>query len=142
MINPIIMMGNSQENANLTGDPVKADGWFGHVDGLHTVVISVVNFTGRIFIEGTLSVDPEDGEWFPIQLTPGAQFVEFPINPAIPTGEYASGGDTSTVGFSFRVNVVWLRARLDRTYLSPVLYEFDPETLVLLGHVRKITLAR
>lgn len=137
-----VMMTNTQEIANLTGDACKADGWFGHVDGLHTVVVQVVNFTGRIHIEASLELNPTEADWFPIKLTETTSYLQFPINPLAPTGEYVSGGDTSTLGYTFKINALWLRARLDRTYLSDVLYEEDPQVLALLGNVVKITLAR
>lgn len=142
MPNPMTMMKYSQDQANLTGDPVKADGWYGHVDGLHTIVISVVNFTGRIYIEASLSISPRDEDWFPVILDSSLPYLQFPLNPRVPTGEYTSGGDTSTVGFSFRINAIWLRARLDRSYLSTILYQNDPDSLALIGNVQKITLAR
>jgi hypothetical protein len=136
------MMGNTQEIANLTGEAVKADGWFGHVDGLHTVVVQVVNFTGRIHIEASLEMEPTEADWFPIKLTQTTPYLQFPINPFAPTGDYTSGGDTSTVGVTFKINALWIRARLDRSYLSEILYDEDIEALALLGNVVKITLAR
>lgn len=136
------MMGNSQEIANLTGEACKADGWHGHVRGLHTVVIQVVNFTGRISIEASLELNPTDADWFPIKLSDEANYIQFPINPMKPTGDYDSGGDTSTVGVSFKINALWLRAKLDRTYISDVLYDADYRSLRMLGNVVKIELAR
>ena len=142
MINPVTMMGSSQEHANLTGEACRADGWYGHVDGLHTIVFQVVNFTGRIHVEASLSTDPTEDDWFPITLASETPYLQFPCNPHKPTGDYDSGGDTSTIGVTFKINAVWLRARLDRTYLSAVLYDNDPKALMALGNVKKITLAR
>lgn len=142
MPDTVIMMGNTQEHANLTGDACKADSWFGHVDGLHTVVIQVVNFTGRIYVEASLELEPTDADWFPIKLADTTSYLQFPLDPMLPTGDYRSGGDTSTIGKTFKVNALWLRARLDRTYISDVLYDEDLEALAALGNVVKITLAR
>jgi len=142
MTNTVLMMGNSQEHANLAGDPVKADGWYGHTDGLHTVVVQVVNFTGRIYIEASLELDPGATDWFPIELTKGQSWIEFPLISQKPTGDYESGGDTKTVGFTFKINALWLRARLDRDYLNTLLYDNDSQALADLGNVKKITLAR
>lgn len=142
MNNIVMMMGNTQQHANLTGEPCKADGWYGFVDGLHTVVVQVVNFVGRIHIEASLVLEPTEDDWFPIQLTQDTSWLQFPLDPTLPNGDYESGGDTRTVGITFKINALWLRARLDRTYLSPILYDNDPNALKLIGNVKKITLAR
>lgn len=141
MTNTVLMMGNSQEHANLTGKPCKADGWYGHTDGLHTVVIQVVNFTGRVYVEASLSMEPTEDDWFPIALTEQTAWLQFPVDPMKPTG-HEGDGDTCTVGVSFKVNALWIRARLDRTYLETVLYDEDPNALSALGNIKKITLAR
>lgn len=142
MPNTVIMMSDSQKEASLTGEKCKADGWFGHTDGLHTVSIQVVNFTGRVWIEASLEMCPKEDDWFPIQLTHCTPYVQFPLDPLHPTGDYPSGGDTATVGKSFTINALWLRARLDREYLSDVLFLSDPHAVELLGSVRQIVLAR
>lgn len=142
MPDTVIMMSNTQDVANLTGQAVKADGWYGHSEGLHTVVFNVINFTGRIYLEASLALDPTDQDWFPIQLGETTDFLEFPRNPLIPTGNYETGGDTGSWGKTFRINALWLRARLDRSYLSPLLLELDPDALSMLGYINKITLAR
>lgn len=142
MPDTVIMMSNTQEVANLIGQPVKADGWYGHMEGLHTVVFNVINFTGRLFIEASLELSPTNQDWFPVKLGDTTDYLEFPRNPLIPTGNYETGGDTGSFGKTFRINALWLRARLDRTYLDPVLYELDPNALEMLGYVNKITLAR
>lgn len=142
MPDTVVMMGNTQEIANLTGEVVKADGWYGHVTGLHTIVVQVVNFTGRIHIEASLELNPTEADWFPVKLTDTTSYLQYPLDPFRPTGDYDSGGDSSTVGISIKINALWLRARLDRSYLSPVLYQFDPAALAGIGNVVKITLAR
>jgi len=138
----VLMMGNTQEKANLIGEPCKADGWFGHKRGLHTVVVQVVNFTGRIYLEASLELNPTESDWFTIPLSDSTDYLQFPINPLKPTGTYDSGGDTAAIGVSFKVNALWLRARLDRTYISDILYDQDRRALSMLGNVVKITLAR
>lgn len=142
MTDTVLMMGNTQELANLTGGAVKADGWFGHVNGLHTIVIQVINFTGRIHVEASLELNPSEADWFPVKLTDETAYLQFPLNPMLPTGEYRSGGDTATVGVTFKINALWVRAKLDRTYISDVLFDVDRHALAMLGNVVKITLAR
>ena len=142
MPDTVVMMANTQEIANLTGEPIKADGWYGHVKGLHTIVVQVVNFTGRIHIEASLELNPTEDDWFPVKLAEETNYLQFPIDPFYPTGDYDSGGDTNTLGVTFKINALWLRARMDRTYISHVLYDVDPAALAMLGNVVKITLAR
>lgn len=136
-----MMMGNTQELANLTGDAIKADGWYGHVRGLHTIVIQVINFTGRIHVEASLELNPTENDWFAVKLDDETSYIQFPLNPMKPTGDYQGGGDTETVGVTFKINALWLRARLDRSYLPNTNLQ-DPNILTLLGNVVKITLAR
>lgn len=138
----IVMMGNTQEIANLTAEPIKADGWYGHLNGLHTIVAQVVNFKGRIYIEASLELVPTEADWFPIKLTEDTTYIQFPLDPFFPTGDRDNGGDSSTIGVTFKINALWLRARLDRTYLSDLLYDQDRRALAALGNVVKITLAR
>jgi len=142
MTNTVIMMANTQEHASLTGEAIKADGWYGHTDGLHTVVIQVVNFTGRVYVEASLEPDPSESDWFPIALSETTPYIQYPIDPMHPTGEYDSSGDTRTTGVTFKINTLWLRARLDRSYLDTGLYDANPAALAALGNVSKITLAR
>ena len=137
-----IMMSSTQNLVNLTGPLVKADGWYGFEEGLHTVSIQVVNFTGRIFIEASLELQPQDSDWFPISLDGVNPYLMFPLNPAQPTGSQPTGGDTITLGYSFKINSLWLRARMDRTYLNNPLLDQDLTLLASYGNVVKITLAR
>jgi len=142
MPNTTTMMDNTQELVNLTGAACKADGWYGIDDGLHTVAIQVVNFTGRIYVEASLALYPSEDDWFAVPLTPSTPYLQFPLNPMKPTGSMETGGDTLSVGKSFKINAIWIRARLDRSYLENVLFAEDPNVLSLYGNVVKITLAR
>jgi len=142
MPDTVVMMSNTQDVANLVGQPCKADGWYGHTEGLHTIVFNVINFTGRIYIDASLVKAPGDDDWFALKLDHHTDYLQFPRNPNIPTGSQETGGDTGSYGYTFRINALWLRARLDRTYLDPALYNLDPDALQALGYINKITLAR
>lgn len=134
----VMLLGSTQGTANLIGEKQRADGWYGHTDGLHTLAIYCQNFTGRVILEGSISMEPTEDDWFPISLTNTTTWMEFPRNPMQPTGDF--DGDTGVVGFTFRMNVVWLRVSVDRTYL-PNQFE-DIEDIVAVGVVRKIVLSR
>jgi hypothetical protein len=135
------MMTNSHGHINLTGPACKADAWFDHKTCLHTVVVQVVNFTGRIYLEASLEKNPTESDWFVLPSFANSGVIQFPVNPLIPTGHDLMG-DTATLGFTFRTNALWLRARLDRTYLPNYNLDYDPSIIVGLGNVVKVTLAR
>lgn len=114
-------MTNTGSSHNLTGDKIRADGYFGHTDGIHTVQVVVNNFTGSFGIQGTLAVEPVEADWFDINLnanwnvSSASPKVSYPVNPAEPTGQ---DGDDSTNAFTFVGNFVYLRAILDRSTIA------------------------
>ena len=123
-------------NENLltySGDKIKADGYYGHTDGVHTVSATVTNFQGRIHLEGSLATEPTEADWFPIYLTSGNSFRQYPVT-SVPSGSN-SLGDTTTEAWTFRANILWIRARVDRVYLSAGSYD-----VALHGIVDKILL--
>lgn len=132
----VVLLPSSQGQINMVGLPEKADGWYGYNDGLHTVAVYVQNFTGRVFIEASISLEPTENDWFPIPLTP-TTYVEYPKNPYDPTGEM--GGDSGVEAFTFKANILWLRARVDRSYMD---IQTDEQSVSMVGIVRKIVLSR
>lgn len=113
-----ILLSNTNDNASVVGEPVQADGWYGFSDGLHTVSIHTNNFTGRVRIQASLAMSPTETDWFDIWLTDEASYMEFPVNPNYPTGHLS--GDTSNIAMTFKANVLWVRAILERDYLNIV----------------------
>ena len=139
----VLLLTSGQEQLDYTGTPVRADGWYGYPDGLHTVAIYVQNFVGRVYIEGSLSIQPTEEDWFAIRLTPDAEYVQYPLNPNNPSSGFVGGasvsGDTSVLGFTFKANILWIRARVHRTYIFvPTL---SPDRIGILGNVKKIVLS-
>jgi hypothetical protein len=106
-----------QETLTFTGKPVRAAGWYGHTNGLHTISMSVQNFTGRISIQAAVTTNPVTSDWFSI-LPGNVPYLQFPqANYVV---QSPATGQTSTTGFSFASNVVWVQATVDRSYfLSP-----------------------
>jgi len=92
---------------SVTGAKFKADGFSGG-DGLHTVGIYLNDFVGRVVIQGTLVVEPTDTDWFSVTLDGEAvNYIQY---------------DNNTSGLvvkNFTGNFVWVRAKMDRTYIAP-----------------------
>jgi hypothetical protein len=116
MSTSVILLPHSNDNASMVGDPAQADGWYGFSDGLHTISLQVANFSGRIYIQASLALEPTEDDWFDIQLGSEYSYLQFPVNPSYPTGFLS--GDTTTVALNFYANILWLRAKLDRSYLA------------------------
>jgi len=108
-----------KDQLNYTGDSIRADAFYGNTDGLHTISVHYNDFVGRLYIEGTLVSNPNDDDWFPIYLTSGSTYKQYPMNSNAPTGIV---GDTGVDGFTFRANVMFVRARVSRSYLGATAY--------------------
>jgi hypothetical protein len=111
----------NQAALNFTGAKQKADGYYGQTDGVHTVSARVTNFVGRIYLEGSLATDPASTDWFPIYLTSGQSYRQYPVT-ATPSGS-GGLGDTTTEAWTFRANLLWIRARVDRSHLGAGSYD-------------------
>ena len=103
-------------NESVTGEKFKGDGYYGRSDGLHTVQIDLSGFIGRIELQGTLAVDPQDDDWFIISL--GGD-----ITATVDTTGLVSSSntvviitytenETSVNTYNFTGNYVWLRAKV------------------------------
>lgn len=104
-VSSVMLLPATNAKFNVTGDPQRADGYWGATSTTHTISIHVHQFTGRIYIEASLAETPLEEDWFPIYLGHTTPYVQY--------------RDTSKVdAYTFRANVSWLRARLDRSYLT------------------------
>jgi hypothetical protein len=130
-----ILLNSSETVWHLTGEATRADGWYGYTDGKHTIAVYLNDFRGRIWVEASLATNPTEADWFPIHLGDTAPYLQFPKNPQHPTGH---SGDTGVEGFTFTANVIWLRARVDRSYIQP--QPNTPDEISQYGVVNKILL--
>lgn len=130
------MLGDTGNSMEAVGEKIRADAYYAQSDGLHSVAIHLQNFTGRIYIEATLISDPQENDWFPIILSGGSAYVEYPLIP----GQPSSGlqGDTMVDAFTFQGNFLYLRARMDKTYYRPI--PASNAEKALLGSITKIML--
>jgi len=95
-----------QGQLDFTGDAIRGDGYFGFSDGLHTVQVSLNGFTGRIYIQGSLSSNPGPTDWFDVRLDGNTPYVQFT-------------NSSTTSAYTFQGNIVYLRAKVDRSYITP-----------------------
>lgn len=104
------------------GNPVRVDVFSGNTQNLHTVSIQYTDFVGRFYLEGTLSSNPLETDWFPIYLSSGTPYKQYPFIEGSPSG-IGGNGDTGSDGFTFRANLLYIRARIDRDYLEAASYD-------------------
>ncbi|ASV44735.1 hypothetical protein FDI40_gp290 [Agrobacterium phage Atu_ph07] len=135
----VTILDDTNDRLNVTGEAFQADGWYGYSDGLHTISIHVQNFSGRVYIEVSLADSPTEEDWVKVNLRHDTKYIQFPLFPSDPTGYM--GGDTRVMGVSFKVNALWIRAVVDRSYL-PNTDEYSGIYDGQYGSVRKIILGR
>lgn len=112
----IIILTSTTNHLNVTGSAIKAAGYYGYSLGLHTISWKLKDFIGRVFVEGSLVSNPTENDWFPIFLSGQNAYTQYPIDPDFPSG--LNGGDSGVDAYTFQANLVWLRIRIDRSYLT------------------------
>ena len=127
------LLSDTSGQLNMVGPAVKADGFYGFSDGLHTISVKLSNFTGRVYIEATLELVPDCDDWFPIMLDSDNPYIEYPIDPHMTTD---TKGDTGMDSFVIEGNFVFVRARINRDYVVPV--PVTDQDLADLGSITRI----
>ena len=96
--------------------PVKGDGFYGRSDGLHTVQINLIDFVGKIEIQGTLTVEPAEADWFPIGM--GSDSFVVDTTGAVTSTSFSyvnyTSETTSSKVYNFTGNYVWIRASVSQ----------------------------
>lgn len=93
-------------NFNFISPEVRADAYYGYTDGLHTVAFYFSNFTGKVYLEGTLANTPTNTDWFALNIDPPTEYIQLTTH-------------TGVVARSFQGNFMFVRVRIDRDYLTP-----------------------
>ncbi len=93
-------------NFNFTSPEVRADAYYGYTDGLHTAAFYFSNFTGKVYLEGTLANTPTSTDWFALNIDPPTEYIQLTTH-------------TGIVARSFQGNFMFVRVRIDRDYLTP-----------------------
>lgn len=99
-------------SSTLIGNKFKGDGFYGMSDGLHTFEISLTGFIGKIKIQATLALDPNEQDWFDTDIGNGSQTVDTTglIQSASKTTIEYTGAETSINAYNVTGNLVWVRA--------------------------------
>jgi len=113
LVNMLIDNGSQDQ----IGRAVRGDGYYRLGDGFHTVAYYLRGFRGRIGLEASLSDDPTEDDWFELELSED----EF------------STATTGIKAFNITGNYVYLRARVERSYLGL--------TSNVLGHCERVVLS-
>lgn len=102
------------DSATLSGDKVKGDGYYGMSDGLHTVMIDLNGFIGTITIQGSLSQEPTESDWFLIELNKGEYSLDTTgkVSQLIETSLEYTSAETSIKSYNATGNFVWIRANI------------------------------
>jgi len=129
----VVLLPTTGSQINVTGEKQKGAGYSNWSGTSHTVSITCTNFVGRIYLEASLATAPTEADWFGIPFNSTLTYVQFPLNPFRPTGQIQ--GDTGSYSFEFVGNYVWIRAKLDRTYLNP-----QPINTTSVGSVNQVLL--
>ena len=120
----VLMLGTEQ-SLDYTGDSVRGDGFYGFSDGIHTVQITVADYIGRIYIQGTLASEPVETDWFNIKVNGNDDYITYGVG--------AGTGVTSTLAYTFQGNMVYLRAKVERSHLSLLITQVGTLGKILLN---------
>jgi hypothetical protein len=141
------MLSSSAKNLEVIGDKIRSDSYYGYTDGQHTVQFFYNNFIGGVGIQGTLSLDPTEKDWFWIRLNgienfdllPYLTFPKDPLNPTGFNGYLAVGGDTGSKICTFKGNFTFLRAVVTRNHVENVI-ENPTDGTWMYGQIDRVLL--
>lgn len=111
----LTLLPNCSGKVSFEGEPVKAIGYYSNDtnDRLNTVSIHTTNFTGRIYIYGTLKVNPSENDWVMIPLTEETPYLEFNHLPIL-------NECIDNTYINIKGAYTWLKAKMDRDYLNVI----------------------
>tara|TARA_B100000035_G_scaffold42804_1_gene32038 strand:+ start:2050 stop:2445 length:396 start_codon:yes stop_codon:yes gene_type:complete len=98
----------------LIGDKVKGDAYFGQSDGLHTILVDLNDFIGKVVIQGSLETTPGDNDWFDIDLSDADFTVDVSglVTKRVQDHLTYAVAETSKKNYNVTGNFVWLRANI------------------------------
>ena len=111
----VLIQSATGSEMNVTTNKVEGDSYYGYSDGLHTIAVKYAAFKGRIFVQGTLVLEPTETDWFNVQVQGGVGinlggYKQFP--------QTGTDGFTGVEGYNIQGNFAWLRIKVDRSYIG------------------------
>tara|TARA_R110002096_G_scaffold87301_3_gene200470 strand:+ start:671 stop:1051 length:381 start_codon:yes stop_codon:yes gene_type:complete len=106
---------------NMTGMNVKADSYYGYVDGHHTIQLVYNNYIGRLKIQASLSLNPAETDWFDIQDTTVYGSVTDQTTGYNPAGYIQFNANDPANGsqaYSVTGNFAYIRVKMDRSHIG------------------------
>ena len=108
-------------NMNMTGMNVKADSYYGYVDGHHTIQLVYNNYIGRLKIQASLSLNPAETDWFDLQETTVYGSVTDQTTGYNPAGFIQFNANDPANGsqaYSVTGNFAYIRVNMDRAHVG------------------------
>lgn len=108
-------------NMNMTGMNVKADSYYGYVDGHHTIQLVYNNYIGRLKIQASLSLNPAETDWFDLQETTVYGSVTDQTTGYNPAGYIQFNANDPANGsqaYSVTGNFAYIRVNMDRAHVG------------------------
>lgn len=106
---------------NEVSEPLRAAGYYGVTNGMHTLSFTLRNFVGRIYCQATLASNPTEDDWFNIKFCCcGKEYIQFDDQNVFNANgnlviEYGTSG---TFAESVVGNFTYLRVGVYRDYIS------------------------
>ena len=115
------ILSSTGSNMNMTGMNVKADSYYGYVDGHHTIQLVYSNFVGRLRIQASLSLNPAETDWFDLQDTTVFGSVTDQTTGYNPAGYIQFNANDPANGsqaYSVTGNFAYIRVQMDRSHVG------------------------
>ena len=115
------ILSSTASKMNMTGMNVKADSYYGYVDGHHTIQLVYNNYIGRLKIQASLSLNPAETDWFDIQDTTVYGSVTDQTTGYNPAGYIQFNANDPANGsqaYSVTGNFAYIRVQMDRSHIG------------------------
>ena len=115
------ILSSTGSNMNMTGMNVKADSYYGYVDGHHTIQLVYNNYIGRLRIQASLSLNPAETDWFDLQDTTVYGSVTDQTTGYNPAGYIQFNANDPANGsqaYSVTGNFAYIRVQMDRSHIG------------------------
>lgn len=115
----ITLMSATGSTMNQTSTAAKADSYYGYTDGLQTIQVIYAAYQGRVRIQATLDLEPEETDWFDITPTVVAGASTFVTSGGETYVEFPNGSEiTGTEAYTVQGNFAFLRVKMDRSQVG------------------------